>query len=176
MLIGHTMAVPEFNLVDAFSVFKIIGLEGIEIASMRPDEINIRFSSRPGGIPAIFRDPVWPGMTGDSKKGLRDVADRSDVPIITITPYVKAFNYYPDRAAADSAREELIRYVALAKELGARYVRVYGGREVDDYAAGFDLAIESLKRIASLAEQHGVTLLIENQPGTLTVTGTHPAR
>ena len=61
-------------------------------------------------------------------------------------------------------------YIDLASDVRARYVRVYGGQERSE-PGSVGLLIDSLGRLADYASQRGVILLVENHPGTLTVTG-----
>ena len=174
-LIGHTMATPEMSLLDAIGLFSSMGLDGIEIACLSPDEVQRRFGKRPGGPPEFFRAPLWPGV---SDTFLRELSERSRakrLPFVTLTPYEKNFNHADDTIAA-GAVAVLESYVDLAARLKARFLRVYGGSDQVDMQTGWRRGVESLVRLAATAAARGVTLLLENHPGTMTVTGEATAR
>jgi sugar phosphate isomerase/epimerase len=60
--------------------------------------------------------------------------------------------------------------IDLAVDVGARYVRVYGGEAQSD-PGGWHRLIGSLQNLAQYAAGCKITLLLENHPGTMTVTG-----
>ena len=63
--------------------------------------------------------------------------------------------------------------IVLSQIWGAGFVRSYGGK---DTAGGTDEenwanAVAALKEVAPFAEKHGICILVENHPGTMTRTG-----
>jgi sugar phosphate isomerase/epimerase len=81
---------------------------------------------------------------------------------------------YPDFTHPDEKQRErelayLNRDIALAGQLGARYLRVTAGQDHPDVSMKDKIshAVEYLRRAAPFAQQHGVTLVLENhsKPG-----------
>jgi len=75
------------------------------------------------------------------------------------------------RAVVDQQKQ----HIDLAAELGARGMRVFCGKDVppgDARQACFGRCVASLGELADRACDSGVTLLVENHPGTLTVSST----
>lgn len=71
----------------------------------------------------------------------------------------------PDERAADEART--IEWFNIARELGARFVRVNAGTPGSTLDAGARPAlVETLQRLGDKANELGLTLLVENHGGT----------
>lgn len=162
--IGHTMATPEMELPQALKLFSELGFDGTEAVCMTEKEQGGRHGPAVGDarIPSF----EWSGRELDEVVSL---AEGLGVPFLTVTQYVKAINS-SDEEERKAAVEQVSRYVDFASRLGARFVRAYGGAEgfgPDSVSA----AVASLKELAGKAEEKGITLLVENHPGTLTVTG-----
>lgn len=167
--VAHTMATPKLELHEAIDLFARLGFQGTEVVVRTQVECGSRHGPAAGEARVLSHE--WP------EAEVRDLAARAEergVPIFTVTPYVKAFNA-PDRALRESSVRALERWIAFASLLGARNVRVYGG---DDGCgrASWSHAVDSLRELARCATDQGVRLLLENHPGTLTVTGSETAR
>jgi len=70
---------------------------------------------------------------------------------------------HPDADARALARAEAVRYLALAQELEAPLIRVFGGRtpEGDPPGAARERVVESLNLLAPAAERAGVRIALE---------------
>lgn len=151
--IGHTMAVPGMDIVEAIKFFDKLGLDGIELVAQEGTPFNIDLPEPQ--IERIVR----------ASKTFR-------LPVVTLTPYFWDINS-DDKTERRANIDGLIRAVHLAKRMGAKFVRSYGGK---DSVKGteeekFHRAVEALKEVGAVAKQEGITLLIENHPGTMTRTG-----
>ncbi len=167
--VGHTMATPELELPRAFELFSAAGCEAAEVVARTLVEQGTRHG--PAAGEARILSPEW---SAADLADLDRAARRAGTPILTVTPYVRTINSPDDAERVDAVRR-LGEYIALAASLGAAFVRVYGG--TDEYPPEtLPLAAGSLGELADAAEPAGVTLLIENHPGTLTGTGEATAR
>jgi len=150
--IGHTMATPGRTVYESIDLFRALGLDGMELVC------------RPG---TDFDSGI------DNARAVRmaDYAGYNGLPIVTLTPYAWDINH-PDPAAAAAACRELRRAVELADLMRARFVRAYGGREqTGDPQGAFERAAAALRTVGTAAAEKGVTLIVENHPGTITRTG-----
>lgn len=160
IIVGHTMGTPEYDLLDAVRLFAQLGLDGIEVVYQEG-----------------YRCGLWEDQLGLIREFGR-AARASGIRVVALTPYFDAFgslNEGERRAAKDGMR----RCLEIAGELGAGFVRVYGGRflagEADrDVKEG--LLLESLVELGDIAQAHGVRLVVENHFNTLTDTASNTAR
>jgi L-ribulose-5-phosphate 3-epimerase len=168
---GHMMAVPGMSVPQALDLFARQGLAGLEAVSM-PRQAAADSYRRTGRDPEAMLagegEPFSIEWSGEARRQLRDRASRT-IPVITVTPYVRALNH-PDPDVRSRAAAEMRANVDLAVDVGARYVRVYGGEARGEPTAWREL-VGSLAVLADYAAARGVTLLLENHPGTMTVTG-----
>lgn len=138
-----TLACPNSDWPDITSMAKDIGFDGIEVRGLGKDISAVR--ARP------FTEQKLPGTV----KELQSL--RLEIPCFSSDCCLK----YPERREENKA--ELIEYIKLAHEVRTPFVRVLGDRwvgpegEVDD-----DFVIEQLQELAPVAEQYGVTLLVES--------------
>jgi sugar phosphate isomerase/epimerase len=150
--IGHTMATPGRTVYESIDCFRALGLDGMELMC------------RPG---TDFDSAI------DKARAVRmaDYANYNGLPIVALTPYAWDINH-PEPAVAAAAGGELRRAVHLADLLRARFVRAYSGREqTGDPAGAFARAVEAIRKAGSEAADRGLTLVVENHPGTVTRTG-----
>jgi len=168
---GHTMATPGVSVFDALERFARLGLSGLEAVAMRRDEAA-RSYERTGRDPAEMLaaegEPFSTDWPEPMRRDLRMRAGRL-IPVVTVTPYVRALNH-PDPAVRAQAVSQMQAYVDLAGDVGASFVRVYGGEDRSEPGA-WDLLVDSLRTLAEYAAAEGIVLLLENHPGTMTVTG-----
>lgn len=152
--IGHTMGTPGMSVAEAAAVFADIGFDGMELIcqegsafSTDADDATARLAAR--------------------------TAAEAGVPIVTLTPYAWDINSPdPAKAAADSAK--LARAIDLAALMGACHVRAYSGRAPADESGQSDAmsrAACALREAGRRAAANGVTVVVENHPGTVTRTG-----
>jgi sugar phosphate isomerase/epimerase len=152
-LIGHTMATPGRTAEEAMALFAGLGLDGVEL---------------------VCRE----GMALPPDTSLADarcIAERgraAGCPVVTVTPYAWEINS-PDDAIANAHRRLLHHACDLAHAMGAEFVRAYGGKEAapDNEAAAWARTVAALRDAASYAADHGLTILVENHPGTMTRSG-----
>ena len=156
--IGHTMAVPGMDIVQALELFASLGLEGIELVAQENTPFHLE-------LPDAEIQRIMEGSRA------------CNLPVVTLTPYFWAINS-ADGAERRANLEGLIRAVHLAKRMGAKFVRSYGGKEEagGTKEENFDRAVAALKEAGAVADAEGITLLVENHPGTMTRTGVDTRR
>lgn len=155
--VGHTMATPGRTVYESIDVFRAIGLDGQELVC------------RPG---TDFDTGI------DTARAVRmaDYAGYNGLPIVALTPYAWDINH-PDPATAAAAGRELLRTMELADLMRARFVRAYGGRpQPTDPAGAFARSVAALRTAGTRAADLGLTLVVENHPGTLTRSGAETRR
>ena len=137
-----TLACPDYSWPEIYSTAKDLGFNGIEIRG-----IGDRFFSAGSA-------PFSPKNLEETKATLRRL--KLEICCLSSGCALK----YKDRHA--ESIEELKQYIALAKELGTPYVRVLGDlRAEPEEDFPDEYVIEPMKLLAPIAEQAGVTLLIE---------------
>lgn len=151
--VGHTMGTPGMHVKDAIALYHSIDLDAIEIVAQEGQSFWI-----------------------DAPEALvREVMDASVLladGVVTLTPYYWHINSSDEKVRRDNI-DGLKRAVALAKRMGAKYVRSYGGVENAGGTAeeNWARAVEALQEVAPLAQSSDVIVLVENHPGTMTRTG-----
>lgn len=151
--IGHTMATPGMDIAEAIKLFAGIGLDGIELVAQEGTPFHI-------DLPDAEIERI---MAASCEYNL---------PVVTLTPYFWAINSADETERRDNI-DGLIRAIRLAKRMGASFVRAYGGKEK---AGGtpeenFARSAEALKEAGKVAAEEGITIIVENHPGTMTRTG-----
>ena len=156
--IGHTMAIPGMSIEDGIRLFAEIGFDGIEIAAQEGTVFDIQ-------APQEQIDRIVAASRA------------SHLPIVTLTPYFWHINSH-DPAIARVNIDALCQAIRLASAMGAQFVRSYGGtdKESGTPEQNYQALIAALREAGAVAQQLGITILIENHPGTLTRTGTDTAR
>ena len=137
-----TIACPDYSWVDIYSMAKDLGFDGIEIRGMGDD--FAAYKAMP------FTEANRPKTMAKLK------ALNIEIPCLSSGCCLK----FKEQAAETIA--ELTEYCKLAQQINAPYIRVLAdleaapNGEVDDaYVA------EQLKKLAPIAEQYDVTLLVE---------------
>jgi fatty-acyl-CoA synthase len=137
-----TLGCPDFDWSDIYSIAKDFGFSGIEVRGLGNDIFSVR------------AQPFLPGQVGETIAHLK----RLNLEI----PCLSSGLSLNDPARAEEARQELKEYIELASRLGTPYIRVLGDQaadvtgEVDD-----EVVLASLCALAPLAQEAGVTLLVE---------------
>lgn len=151
--IGHTMAVPGMDIAEAIKLFAGLGLDGIEIVAQEGTPFNINLPDEE--IDRIIR-----------------VSKENKLPIVTLTPYFWSINSDNEQERRDNI-DGLIKAVRLAKKMGARFVRSYGGKDnvKGSEEEKFRRSLDALKEAGKVALEEGITIIVENHPGTMTRTG-----
>ena len=137
-----TLACPDYSWPEIYSTAKDLGFHGIEIRG-----IGDRFFSAGSA-------PFSPKNLEETKATLKRL--KLDICCLSSGCALK----FKERH--EESIEELKQYIALAKELGTPYVRVLGDLRAepeDDFPDEY--VIGPMKILAPIAEQAGVTLLIE---------------
>jgi len=150
------MATPDLSAVDAVRLFAELGLSGIELVC------------QPG-------TPFSLEMPEPDLRAVEEAAKDCGLAVVTLTPYMWDINS-ADTEKARANIDGLKAAVELAARFGAGYVRAYGGRETEDRPGGWNRTVEALQEVAPVAGEHNVVLVVENHPGTMTVTGEATAR
>ncbi len=162
-LAGHTMGTPEYSLGEAVKLFSGMGLEGIEII--------VQSDGYPCAIPL--------GADGVELSAVRQLTADQGLSVAGLTPYLNLFNDL-DETARKKECDSLRRVTDMASALGARNVRVYGGRlvdgETDPDGRKLEALVRSMRECGDHAEKLGVRLNLENHFGTMTTTARETAR
>lgn len=137
-----TLACPNFDWSDIYSMAKDFDFDGIEIRGLGADIFS--------GKSNPFTEARLPKTTAKLKQlGL-------EIPCLSSGACLK----FTDKA--EDNEKEIKEYAALANKLGASYIRVladlepYPTGEVDDNAIAAEL-----KKLVPIAEEYNVTLLVE---------------
>lgn len=137
-----TLGCPDFDWPDIYSMAKDLGFDGIEIRGLGND---------------IFAVQAQPFTEGQLPNTIRKLASlHIEIPCLSSGCCLK----YADKTEENVA--EITQYILLAKKLGTPYIRVLADREpapegeVDD-----EVVLSALRRLIPIAEENGVTLLLE---------------
>ena len=138
-----TLACPEYSFSDMYAMAKDLGFDGIEVRGLGNDIFDNRHNM-----------PFSSANIAETSKMLRSVGLE-----ISILSSDCCLRY---KELADENKKIVSEYIQAAKALGTKYVRVLG----DDGPAPTDdgndeEVIRQLLDIAPLAEEAGVTVLIE---------------
>ena len=137
-----TLGCPDFDWPDIYSMAKDLGFDGIEIRGLGKD------------IFAVRAKPFTEAELPNTIKKLQQL--RLEIPCLSSGCCLK----FADKASEN--HDEIIQYIELAAKLKTPYIRVLAdlepqpAGEVDD-----EVVISSLKKLAPIAEEKGVTLLVE---------------
>ncbi|MFF0199337.1 sugar phosphate isomerase/epimerase family protein [Streptomyces sp. NPDC005017] len=134
-----TLGVPGLPLPDVLRLASAHGFHGVELRT-HPEE------------------PVNPGLSGAERARVVAQFEASGVEPLSVAGYTRVAGPGPD----DPVVTELRELVDLAGDLGAPYVRVFPGADVDQPAEDAD--ITAARRLATAAEHAadaGVRILLE---------------
>jgi len=142
--------------------------EQLQSGSMKYDDV-IRLAADLGVDGAELTTYWFPDTSDSFLFPLRRFAYRQAVDIHGIGIRTNMCRPTPELQAAEAANVQ--QWITVAEKLGARYVRVFGGRvpkdATEDQAVGW--AVETLRRCAGIAAERGMILGIEDDGGiTLT--------
>ena len=151
--VGHTMGTPDLTVAEAIKLYQTIGLDGIEIVAQE-------------GGPFSIHDP------SEKIKAIISEAKALSDGVVTLTPYYWDINNIDPKIAEENIWG-MKKAIDLAKKMGAGFVRAYGGKEEagGTWEENWKNAVYALKEIGNHASGTGVTVLVENHPGTVTRTG-----
>lgn len=137
-----TLGCPDFDWPDIYAMAKDFGFEGIEIRGLGKE---------------IFAVRAKPFTEAELPYTIKKLAQlRLEIPCLSSGCCLK----FADRADANHA--EIVQYIELAAKLKTPYIRVLADLqpqpqgEVDD-----EVVLAALKKLVPIAEEKGVTLLVE---------------
>jgi len=137
-----TLGCPDFDWPDIYSMAKDLGFDGIEIRGLGKD------------IFAVQAQPFTESQLPETVKKLAKL--RLEIPCLSSGCCLK----FVERAEQNHL--EIVQYIELASRLGTPFIRIladlepYPMGEVDD-----EVVFAALQRLIPIAEEKGVTLLIE---------------
>ncbi len=137
-----TLGCPDFSWSDIYSMAKDLGFDGIEIRGLGNE------------IFAVQAQPFTESQLPQTVKKLSEL--RLKIPCLSSGCCLK---FAED---AEKNYEEIVEYMVLATKLGTPYIRIladiepHPSGEVDD-----GVVLAALKQLVPMAEEKGVTLLIE---------------
>jgi len=137
-----TLGCPDFSWTDIYAMAKDFGFSGIELRGLGDN------------IFSVHAEPFSNAKIDSTIAKLRKLS--LEIPCLSSGC---ALRFEEKR---DETVEELKEYIALASRLGASYIRILGDLTAEP-TTDFDdgIVIETLKILAPLAEEAGVTLLVE---------------
>lgn len=137
-----TLGCPNFSWPDIYSMAKDLNFDGIEIRGLGTE------------IFAVHAQPFTEEQLPHTRKKLSSL--RLEVPCLASGCCLK----FAEKA--EENYQEIVQYIMLASRLGTPYIRILADLEphvtdeVDD-----EVVLAALKRLIPLAEEKGVTLLVE---------------
>jgi sugar phosphate isomerase/epimerase len=157
---GHTLGTPGMTLAEAFSLFKMVGLDAAEI---------------------IWQDDYTAAIPESASEEqileIKHQAQDQGLGIACLTPYMAAIN-----SLNEIEREvDIHRFKACihaAELLECPTIRVYAGKFIpgdEDKEAKYARLIQSLQELGPLANKAGITLCVENHFSTMTVSAKETA-
>ena len=137
-----TLGCPDFDWTDIYSMAKDLGFDGIEIRGLGNE------------IFAVKAQPFTESQLPETVQKLTKL--RLEIPCLSSGCCLKFAENEEENYQA------IVQYITLASKLGTPYVRILADIEphpIDEVDDGIVLA--ALKRLIPVAEEKGVTLLIE---------------
>lgn len=137
-----TLGCPNFSWPDIYSMAKDLNFDGIEIRGLGTE------------IFAVQAQPFTEEQLPQTRKKLSSL--RLEIPCLASGCCLK----FAEKA--EENYQEIVQYIMLASRLGTPYIRILADLEphvtdeVDD-----EVVLAALKRLIPLAEEKGVTLLVE---------------
>ncbi|MGE5582984.1 MAG: AMP-binding protein [Bacillota bacterium] len=137
-----TLGCPDFDWTEIYSMAKDLGFDGIEIRGLGQE------------ILAVKAQPFTENQLPQTLKKLSEL--RLEIPCLSSGCCLK----FGEQAQQNY--EEIMQYITLAAKLGTPYIRILADLEpqpegdVDD-----GVVLAALKRLIPVAEENGVTLLVE---------------
>lgn len=138
-----TLGCPDFEWKDIYSMAKDLGFDGIEIRGLGDD------------IFAVDAPPFRDGQVEHTVAKLQKL--HLEIPCLSSGCCLKF------REKEQENIDKITRYIALASKIGASYIRILADLEPQPMGEVDDGYVESvLQKLLPLAEQGGVTLLVES--------------
>lgn len=137
-----TLACPDFEWSDIYSMAKDFNFDGIEIRGLGADIFSVK--SNP------FTESQLPNTVAKLNKL------NLEIPCLSSGACLKFFD------KSEENQKEIAEYARLANKLGASYIRIladlepYPEEDIDD-----EKIVAELKKLVPIAEKYNVTLLVE---------------
>ncbi|MGE5613702.1 MAG: AMP-binding protein [Bacillota bacterium] len=137
-----TLGCPDFDWPDIYSMAKDLGFDGIEIRGLGKE------------IFAVKAPPFTESQLPETIEKLKRL--RLEIPCLSSGCSLE----FPDEDGKN--HDEILQYIELASKLGTPYIRILGDREAQpDGEVDDEVVLAALKRLIPVAEEKGVTLLVE---------------
>ncbi len=137
-----TLGCPNFSWTEIYSMASDLGFDGIEIRGLGEN------------IFAVQAQPFTESQLPETIKKLEEL--RLEIPCLSSGCCLK---FSED---AEENHDEIVQYILLASKLGTPYVRILADNEPHPTGeVNDDVVLSALRRLIPLAEEKGVTLLVE---------------
>ncbi|TCL55159.1 fatty-acyl-CoA synthase [Hydrogenispora ethanolica] len=137
-----TLGCPDFSWPDIYAMAKDLGFDGIEIRGLGNE------------IFAVKAQPFTGSQLPQTVQKLSEL--RLEIPCLSSGCCLK----FAEKA--EENHREIVQYIELAERLGTAYIRILADLEPQPEGAVDDeVVLAALRRLAPVAEAHGVTLLVE---------------
>ena len=157
-LAGHTHGVRDicgdvFEMIDSLAA---LGFNGLEMAA-RPPVLNVATSEQ-------------------ERARLRSHIGQSGLQLVNIACYAGEAQHglnAADQAVRDKATRDIENHLRLAADVGSPCMRVFPGGEperhgvISDPQKAFEISVSGIQRLATVAVDLNVTMLIENHPESI---------
>lgn len=150
---GHTMGTPELTVGEAAELFARADMDAIEIIY------------QDGYKCAIHSD-----TTAEEIHDLKRKLNELNIATSCIVSYASDYNQF-DTERKRKACEECEKCIYLANQLGAGYVRIYGGTFLEgdtEFEEKRKILVDTMRVLSDKAERYGVSLVLENHFNTMT--------
>lgn len=137
-----TLGCPDFDWPDIYAMAKDLGFDGIEIRGLGKE------------IFAVQAQPFTEQQLPETIKKLNEL--KLEIPCLSSGCCLKFSEN------ADKNHDEIVQYITLAAKLKTPFIRILADQEPQPAGVVDDEAVmTALKRLIPLAEEKGVTLLVE---------------
>lgn len=151
------MGTPELTLDEAIQFFASLGLDGIEII--------VETDGYKSAIPLE--------ATGQEIAAVKRKVAAAGLAVAGLTPYLNLFNSLEEEVRQAEC-QSLKKVIDMAAALGAKNIRIYGGKlvqgEADEDGRKLVQLVKSMRECGDYSAPHGIRLNLENHFGTMTTT------
>lgn len=151
---GHTMGTPEYTLNEAIDIFSKIGFDGIEIIIQQDG----------------YKCAIPQEASMDYVKEVKKQVEDAGLEVSGVTPYLNLYNDLDEKIRVHEC-DMLKRAIDMGNELGAKSVRIYGGKFIpgeSDYELKLDQLVKSMRECGDYTGDSEIRLSLENHFSTMT--------
>lgn len=165
---GHTMGVPELDIVESIEFMKRLGFQGIEVRFTHDGQLD----PSPG---PLRMNRIRPELIDRTRRALL----QAGIELVLLSGYHGDFS---TPAAAVETREAVRREIGLTAALGAPLLRVMGGAYSSFWRGGTGhremerRTAEELRKLGNEAHAQGVTIVLETHAATMMETAASARR